>query len=147
MTLAGQRCLNVPSAVAYHRHKSRGTTKVFYQVRNRWFFILKLYSWRTLVLSLRMLAAFELLQAVPLVAKGSAVDYWRANWAVLRTLPKTLKKRRAFAVLKTKRDREWLRAGRMFVPGGFLTRRWSVAALSTFDGVTKAYWRFIRSFC
>ncbi len=39
MTLAGYLCVNIPHARVHHRSKPRGTSKVFYQVRNRWFFI------------------------------------------------------------------------------------------------------------
>jgi GT2 family glycosyltransferase len=48
LTLAGFRCLNIPMAIVHHSGKARGTSKVFYQVRNRWYFMLKLYNWRTL---------------------------------------------------------------------------------------------------
>ena len=55
LTLAGYLCLNVPEAIVHHRSKPRGTSRVFYQVRNRWFFILKLYSWRTILFTVPML--------------------------------------------------------------------------------------------
>jgi len=53
MTISGFKCLNVPQAVVYHKMKKRGLSKAFYQIRNRWYFILKNYSSRTLFFSCR----------------------------------------------------------------------------------------------
>jgi GT2 family glycosyltransferase len=148
MTLAGHPCLNVPRALAGHRGKPRGTSKVFYQVRNRWYFILKLYSWRTLILTAPMLLLFEVLQALFLLKKGALTEYVRANLAVVGHLRAILAKRRAFQRLKRTRDRDWLRAGQMFVPpqlsrpGGIMER-----LQAAFFGVCNAYWRSVCRLC
>ncbi len=116
ITLAGFQCLNVPSAVVHHRAKGRGTSKVFYQVRNRWYFILKLYHWRTLLLIAPMLLVFEVIQATFLLFKGALGDYCRGTIAAVRDFPKILIKRRRFMKLKRLKDRDWLHAGELFVP-------------------------------
>jgi hypothetical protein len=148
MTLAGYPCLHVPAAVAGHRGKPRGTSNVFYQVRNRWYFMLKLYNWRTLILIAPMLLLFEILQALFLLKKGALKEYVRGNVAVVRSLPMILAKRRAFQPLKKMRDRDWLRAGRMYVPpqlnqpGGLMER-----LQAAFFGVCSVYWRLVRPVC
>ena len=148
ITLAGYQCLNVPAAAARHRSKPRGTSKVFYQVRNRWYFMLKLYSWRTLILTAPMLLLFEILQALFLLKKGALADYTRGSLAVVSNLPAVLAKRRAFQPLKHTRDRDWLRTGQMYVPHqlrrpGGLTHRLQTA----FSAVCTAYWRVVRPLC
>ena len=148
MTLAGYACIHVPGAIAGHRSRPRGTSKVFYQVRNRWYFILKLYSWRTLILIAPMLLLFEILQALFLLKKGAMKEYIRGNAAALRDVPMILAKRRAFQPLKTMRDRDWLRAGRMYVPpqlnqpGGLMER-----LQEAFFGMCSVYWRLVRRMC
>jgi hypothetical protein len=148
MTLAGYRCINVPAAAAGHRSKPRGTSKVFYQVRNRWYFMFKLYDWRTLILIAPMLLLFEVLQALFLLRKGAFLEYLRGSVAVLRNLPAVLARRRAFQPLKRRPDRDWLRAGRMYVPPQ-LSRPGSIMALlqAVFFGMCSTYWRLVRPLC
>jgi GT2 family glycosyltransferase len=148
LTLAGYRCLNVPPAVVYHRGKPRGTSKVFYQVRNRWYFMLKLYHWRTLVLILPMLCLFELLQAGLLLRKGAFADYWSGNLAVVKDLSKILAKRRAFQDHKKVSDKLWLKAGEMYVPSSINQKSALVDRLQqAFYGLCRVYWRMVRPLC
>lgn len=147
LTLAGYLCLNIPGAVVHHRGKLRGTSKVFYQVRNRWFFILKLYSWRTLFLAAPMFLLFELSQALFLLIKGAAKDYWKGNLAVLYQLPSIFRKRRAFQKLKIKRDRDWLRAGDIYVPGNLLQGTVLRLFKKAYCGFLNFYWRLIGPLC
>jgi hypothetical protein len=148
MTLAGYRCINVPAAAAGHRSKPRGTSKVFYQVRNRWYFMFKLYDWRTLILITPMLLLFEILQALLLLKKGAFGEYLRGSLAAVRNLPAVLARRRAFQPLKRRRDRDWLRAGPMYVPpqlsgpGGIMDR-----FQAAFFGMCSVYWRVVRPLC
>lgn len=146
-TLAGYVCLNVPRAVAYHHTKPRGKATTFYQVRNRWFFILKLYSWRTLVLAAPIFIVFELFQALLLLMHGSAREYLDGSLAAARQLPRILRKRAAFQRLKVKRDRDWLRGEEFYVPERLLIQRplrLLKAVSCDFFGL---YWRLIRPFC
>ena len=47
--LAGYRILEVPDALVRHHSRPRGTWLFYYQIRNRWHFMLKNYQWRTLL--------------------------------------------------------------------------------------------------
>jgi len=148
MSLAGYRCLNIPRAIVHHSLKPRGTTRVFYQVRNRWYFILKLYDWHTLLFVSPMLVLFEILQAALLLKKGAIFDYLNGTRAAIFDLPLTLSKRRAFKKLKIKRDRDWLRAGQMYVPPDLIRgSRFMVVGNQLLSGLFRTYWRFVRPFC
>jgi GT2 family glycosyltransferase len=146
-TLAGFLCLNVPSAVVHHRSKPRGRAKVFYQVRNRWFFILKYYSWRTLIWTAPVMLSFELLQAAFLCASGSAKDYLRGNLAVLRHFPQLMKKRKAFQRLKVLRDRDWLTTGNLFIPEQISPKGLLDQLLRFYEFMLGSYWRLVRHLC
>lgn len=139
-TLAGYFCLNVPAAIVHHRSKPRGTSKVFYQTRNRWFFILKLYSWKVLLLALPMFLLFELCQILFLMMKGAFGDYWKGNLALLESLPQILEKRRAFQKLKVVEDRNWLRTGPLYVPGQLMKRPELYAMQEALQRVFNVYW-------
>ena len=61
--LRGNR--ELPDALVLHDHqKERSTWLFYYQIRNRWHFMLKNYQWRTLILILPCLLIHEPLQAV-----------------------------------------------------------------------------------
>jgi GT2 family glycosyltransferase len=60
--LAGKRILYVPEAVVYHDYQLHfGRRKIFYQERNRYRMLLKIFRWRTL---LALLPALLLAEAV-----------------------------------------------------------------------------------
>ena len=147
LTLAGYLCLNIPAAMVRHEGKPRGTSKVFYQIRNRWYFILKLYSWRTIILVAPMFAVFELSQALFCFTKGAILDYLKGNIAVLREIPKILKKRREFQKLKVKQDREWLTTGDIYVPEHLLNNRIFRMFKILYCGLFNLYWKLVRPFC
>lgn len=147
-TLCGFLCVNVPDAVVHHRHKPRGTSKVFYQVRNRWYFILKLYSWKTLLLISPMLILFEIVQASFLLLKRAHRDYWRGTLAAILDLRQILDKRRKFMKMKQVRDRDWLRAGELYVPPQLDARKGLVSKLKeACFRMFNAYWRLVSRLC
>ena len=49
IVMAGYDIREVPDALVYHRSRPRGTWLFYYQIRNRWHFILKNYEWRTII--------------------------------------------------------------------------------------------------
>lgn len=147
LTLAEYLVVNVPGARALHRSKPRGASKAFYQVRNRWYYILKLYGTRTLVLAAPAFLVYEGMQAALLFSKGAGREYLRANLAVLLSLPSLFRKRMAFRRLKVKRDRDWLRSGEMYVPAGLRPRGLMAVFKLAAELFFSAYWGLIRPFC
>jgi GT2 family glycosyltransferase len=147
LTLAGYKVVNVPGAKARHREKPRGTSKVFYQVRNRWYYILKLYAWRTILLSIPALLVYEFSQAVFLATRGAAKDYLRGTLAAIADIPCILRKRRQFQPLKRVRDQDWLRAGKIYMPDVLAKGRTVLSLKAVSDLVYGMYWRLIRPLC
>ena len=147
LTLAGYLCLNVPRAIAHHKSKPRGTSKSFYMIRNRWFFMLKLYSWRTLILSVPMLFLFEISQALFLLVKGAGKDYWEGNLAVFAHWQSLMQKRQAFQKLKVKRDCEWLYSGEIYVPDNLLKYKLMSVLKNLYSGLINLYWWIIQPLC
>jgi GT2 family glycosyltransferase len=94
--LAGRRILYVPEAVVYHDYRLRfGRRKIYYQERNRYLMLLKVFRWRTLLVLLPALLLAEavtwgfVLSREPgqvgnkLVAYPAALGSW-ADWRKAR---------------------------------------------------------------
>ncbi|MGL5082090.1 MAG: glycosyltransferase [Microcoleaceae cyanobacterium] len=147
-TLTGYHCVNVPQAIVYHLGKPRGASKAFYMVRNRWYFMLKIYSWRTLILSFPVLLLFEIAQALLLIVQGHWQDYWKANYEVLQHIPDILQKRQQFQALKIKRDRDWLKAGELYVSTSIVASKSSFSRLKeVISRCLNLYWQLVRLAC
>jgi hypothetical protein len=92
--LAGYVCLYVPTSVVYHKYTFRfSARKCFYQERNRYFSLLKIFRWRTFIALLPMLIVAEIIAWGYITLQGK--DHMRsklgsyawviANWgAILR---------------------------------------------------------------
>src|SRR5207248_2921700 len=81
---------------ALHNSRPRGAWLFYYQIRNRWHFILKNYQVRTIVCLIPPLLLHEPLQFLVLVAKGHLWTYLRAVGGLIAMLP-TLPRDRALA--------------------------------------------------
>ena len=143
LSLAGHRLYAVPAAVCWHKVKRRGLTKVFYQVRNRWYLILTTYSLRSLVLLAPALLVYEVSVAGFLLAKGKIADYGRALGRLLRDLPKIAARRRQVQSLKRVPDRQVLRCGPINMRGDLLDRSPLAAVKRGLDGFFGLYWRLV----
>ncbi|TVQ99144.1 MAG: glycosyltransferase family 2 protein [Desulfovibrionales bacterium] len=144
LTLAGHPCINVAAAKVLHTAAPRGTSKAFFQVRNRWFFIIKMYSWRTLVLSAPALFIFECSQFLFLLAKGAGREYVAGTWAATRQFPDLLRKRRHVQQLKVVRDRDVFHSGDLYVPPQLLTNPLLKILKRGYVGFFNFYWLLIR---
>jgi GT2 family glycosyltransferase len=94
--LAGYRIRELPDAIVLHRSRPRTTWLFYFQIRNRWHFMLKNYQWRTLLLILPCLLVHEPLQLVVLHAQGHGRVYWKSVAGLVAMLP-TLPQGRSFA--------------------------------------------------
>lgn len=128
MRLAGYKCLSVPASVIYHKGGNpavsyRGTGKypalrAFYIFRNRWLTIVKLYSFKTIVLCLPALIVYECALIGMAAMKGLLLGYLKAMLSTIRFLPKMLKKRQAVKEMRKISDAELLIAAPLsLVPG------------------------------
>jgi len=146
MTISGFKCLHVPQAVVYHKLKKRGLSKAFYQIRNRWYLILKSYSSRTLFLLWPILLVYELGLLLFLTMKGVLFEYLKANLAVIKNFGKLMKKRRKIQALKKISDGEVLCAGDFYMREDLMEKRYLKLGKNILNHVFNLYWKVIKSF-
>ena len=118
MTLSGYPCLNVSKAKVFHQKEKGGLTWVAYQVRNRWWFILKMYNFRTLWVTLPAILIYQIAILGFLTLKGHLWDFIKGSVAVLGSLPAIWRKRKEFLKHKKVRDKEFLKGRGMHMMGG-----------------------------
>lgn len=144
MRMAGYRIRELPDALVLHDHqKGRSTWLFYYQIRNRWHFMLKNYQLRTLILMLPCLAVHESLQLVLLHLKGHAIAYWRAVAGLLAMLP-SLPRDRAFTNrIRAVPDVALLRSDRLIVREDLASSSLMRAGQGLYEGFLRGYWRLI----
>lgn len=144
LTASGLKCLSVPRAVVYHKMAKRGLSKVFYQVRNRWYFILQIYSLRTIFLILPALVVYEISLLVFLTMKGVLLKYLKANIAVLQNFRKLMKKRQKVQLLKKLSDRELLCTGEINIREDLLDSKHAKMGKKFLNCFLDLYWKLIK---
>jgi GT2 family glycosyltransferase len=117
----GRKILAVPDAYCFNGegteglsvriHGSYSRRKVYLLIRNRWQFLLKNYSLRSLVLLAPMLLFYELAQIAVVIKKGWTTEWLRASWWIVRHAPAILEKRRRIQSGRKIPDREILSNG------------------------------------
>jgi GT2 family glycosyltransferase len=143
MRIAGYRIVELPDALLLHGSRPRGNWLFYYQIRNRWHFMLKNYQWRTLIAILPCLAIHEPLQLIVLHAKGHGGTYWKAVGGLIAMLPDLSRDRAQVARFRTLPDGALLRSDRLIVRDDLMT---PVARLGkgVYDKALAAYWRLLR---
>ena len=146
MTISGFKCLNVPQTVVYHKMKKRGLCKAFYQIRNRWYFILKNYSSRTIFFLSPFLLVYELNLLLFLIMKRTLVEYFKANFAVIKNFGKLMKKRGKVQTLKKISDREVLCAGDFYMREDLIEKKYLKLGRNILNRVFNLYWEAVENF-
>jgi hypothetical protein len=141
--LAGYAIWEMPQAIVRHFSHPRGTWLFYFQIRNRWHFMLKNYEWRTLIALLPALAVHETLQAVALVARGHGLTYLKAVVGLLRMLPDLPADRAAVKRIRVRHDAAVLRCGPIVVPDDLTRRSLLSRALAAYEWLLTGYWRLI----
>jgi hypothetical protein len=141
--LAGHRILEVPDALVLHHSRPRGTWLFYYQIRNRWHFMLKNYQWRTLILILPCLAIHEPLQLIVLHAKGHARVYWRAVAGLIAMLPSLARDRAVTRRIRALPDAALLKADRLIIRDDLATSALVRAGKGAYEGFLRGYWRLL----
>jgi GT2 family glycosyltransferase len=109
--LAGYECLVVPQALVRHKYIFKlSPRKCFYQERNRYVALLRLFRWPTLVALLPSLALSELIVWCYLVLRGPRAMWakLRSYFSVLAAVPQIVRQRRKVQALRRVSDREIL---------------------------------------
>ncbi|HSC27568.1 MAG TPA: glycosyltransferase [Vicinamibacterales bacterium] len=141
--LAGYQIRELPQARVLHRSHPRGTWLFYYQIRNRWHFMLKNYEVRTLVFLAPTLLVHETLQAVLLVLKGHGWTYLKAVAGLIAMLPALPADRARVRRIRAQHDAAVLRSDPMVMredlAGSPLLRR----AKTLYERLLTAYWRLL----
>ncbi len=143
LSLSGYPLYVIPQACCFHRVKTRGLSKVFYQIRNRWYFILTIYSWWTLVVLSPALMVYELSLIAFLGLKGRIGDYLRAMVAVAQNLPRLWQKRQSIQALKVTSDRDLLRGGSLYMREDLIKNKILKSLKSMLDVFFEIYWKIV----
>jgi len=143
MRISGFRCLRATRAVVYHNTGRRGLAYAYYQVRNRWFFMLKVYSLRTLLVISPALLFYECIIAALMAVKGKFWQYVKANFSVMRNLRKIIGKRRQVQSLRRIGDRDLLTSGRIIISDEVADKRYLQLGNRIMNAVLDAYWKMV----
>jgi GT2 family glycosyltransferase len=102
LRLAGRAVGVVPTARVEHRYAfDKGAYKWFYLERNRWWTVLTTYPLRLLLFVLPALLGLELALLVIAARDGWLGAKLRSQRAVLRSLPRVLRRRRQVQALRS----------------------------------------------
>jgi len=145
MNIAGYRIREVPQAVVLHNARQRGDWMFYYQIRNRWHFMLKNYELPTMIALAPALAVHEPLQLALLAAKGHAGTYLRAIAGVIRLLPSLPRDRSLTRRIRRRRDRDLLVSAPMVVRGDLTSSALVRRGKHAYDRALDAYWRAVRA--
>jgi len=138
--LAGYRILELPDALVVHQSRPRGTWLFYYQIRNRWHFMLKNYQVRTLLLIAPCLLIHEPLQLVVLHAKGHGRAYWKAVAGLLGMLP-SLGRDRAFTNrIRVAPDAALLKSHRLIVRDDLAGHALVRVGKDAYEAFLRGYW-------
>lgn len=147
----GSALIAVPAAQCFHGKGTEGLSirqlgsyssrRVFYLIRNRWLFLLKIYSLWTLVVLAPMLLFYEAAQFVIVLKKGWLREWWRSAAWVAGNLPSVLRERRRIQRLRRVRDRDLIQGGALPFRPELATGAGERFARRVLDGVAIVYWR------
>jgi GT2 family glycosyltransferase len=143
--LAGHIIRELPDALVRHHSRPRGTWLFYYQIRNRWHFMLKNYQWRTLILILPCLLVHEPIQLAVLVAKGHGRTYLKAVRGLLAMLPALPRDRALTRKIRRVSDASLLRSGRLIVRDDLASHGLVRAGKNAYERFLNGYWRLLRS--
>jgi hypothetical protein len=141
--MAGYTIRELPASRVRHMVKPRSTWLFYYQIRNRWHFLLKNYEWRTLAWLSPALVVHEALQFVFLVAKGHGVIWLKALGGLFALLPSLRRDRALMYRIRRRRDPELLRDGGLVVRED-LARGLAGRVLRAYERGLSLYWRLLR---
>ncbi|MEI7436951.1 MAG: glycosyltransferase family 2 protein [bacterium] len=144
LALAGFPCYVVSRAVCLHMQKSRGMKWVRYQIRNRWWFILKYYHGRTLLLALPGIILYQSCAAFFFIFKGQGLAVLRGNLDVFSSLGPVWRKRRAIAKIRKLDDRQLLSGGLIEFPRQAQKTKLARILARSVNAALSCYWMLIR---
>lgn len=144
LRLAGRGLMEDGRAIVEHESRPRSTWMFRYQIRNRWYFMLKNYGARTLVVLLPALAIHEVLQLGLLAAKGHLGAWARAVRDLAGWLSDLPVERRLVQATRRARDRDLLVSAPLLVRADLVDGAVPRFAKRLYDAWLSAYWAVAR---
>ncbi len=151
---AGHTLLAVENALVHHDAGTPGLSfreagrypapRVFYHSRNRWLFLLKTYHWWTLLVCLPGLCVYECVWLGFAISKGALGAWMRGKWAVLRSLPVSLRMRKETQARRTVGDRSLLVGGPLTVTPALEQSRAGAGLVAVVDALLRGVWSLVR---
>lgn len=156
LTMLGYKCYNVSLAIVFHKEgtsplsmregKRYQPQRAFMVVRNRWFFILKMYQWKTIILLSPALMLYELITFAYLLKKGAFREHIKGLRAVIKSYKDISIKRKEIQRLRTKKDRDLLGVGDLTFAVGVVKPGIEEKLKRLMDYLFKLYWKLIYHF-
>jgi len=154
--LFGKQVLSVPAAHCLHDEGTEGLSlrqlgkyssmRVFCIIRNRWLFLLRNYSGKTLLLLSPLMFCYELAQLLIAIKKGWAKEWWRSVRWVAGHRSEILEKRRVIQAHRVLPDRTIMKGGRLPFRQELIGSRIEAVGRRALDGLVLFYWRLVRRF-
>jgi GT2 family glycosyltransferase len=138
--LAGYRIRELPDALVLHHSHPRGTWLFFYQIRNRWHFMLKNYEMRTLLLIAPCLLVHEPLQLIVLHAKGHGRVYWKSVVGLVKLLPSLGRDRAFISRIRGLHDAAVLKSDRLTIRDDLAGHAVVRVGKRAYEAFLRGYW-------
>jgi len=142
--MAGLTIRELPESLVLHRSRPRGTWLFYYQVRNRWHFILKNFQWRTVIGIIPPLIPYELMLLAVLVMKGHGLVYLKAIGGLIAMLPALPRDRRLARSIRVVADRDLLKCGSLVVRKDLVANPIVGAGQRLYERSLELYWQVLR---
>ncbi len=141
--MAGYKIWELPDAIVLHSSRPRSAWLFYYQIRNRWHFILKNYQWRTILGIMPPLLIHEPLQCAVLVAKGHGGTYLRALGGLVALLPSLPRDRALARRIRRRSDCELLVSAPIVIREDLLGTGLIRRAKALYERALDGYWRLL----
>lgn len=151
MRAFGVEVLGVPEARCYHGKGTEGLSirqlgeyssrRVYFLIRNRWLFIAKNFSTRTLFVLAPLFLFYESAQFLIAVKKGWLPEWWRSVMWMTNNMGAVLRERTRIQHRRSVPDREILVGGSLPFRRELTRGRVERLALGALDTIVTGYWR------
>ncbi len=146
VTLSGYDCVVIPTALARHDVQPRSKAMMYYQIRNRWLFILRVYRIKTIVAIIPAFLLYEIILFILSLSVRQAGSYFKANISVVRMFPVTLKKRKFTQATRKISDTQILTAGEWAKTRLFKNNKLFAFSMNLVNMIFNLYWNMIKKF-
>ncbi|MFH1761964.1 MAG: glycosyltransferase family 2 protein [bacterium] len=146
ITMAGYDCMIVPQAVVLHEKGLKGLNRAYYQIRNRWFFMLKTYSLKTLFLIMPALVIYEISLMLFMTLRRNLCIYLGANCEVIQKYGALMKKRKKVQKLRKRPDREILYSGNFTASEDVVKKGYQKTLKDLLNLMFNYYWNAVKNY-